>query len=51
MRVWRVKQGVAVWAYCLMPDYVHLIAVLEAESGLAPAIREAHRRHTWCLLS
>ena len=32
----------AIWAYCLMPNDVHLIAVPESEEGL----REAHRRYT-----
>jgi len=38
--------GVAVWAYCLMPNHVHLIAMPEAAEGLARAIGEAHRRYT-----
>ncbi|HKJ89456.1 MAG TPA: transposase [Gammaproteobacteria bacterium] len=38
--------GVAVWAYCLMTNHVHLIAVPEAAEGLTPAISEAHRRYS-----
>jgi len=38
--------GVEVWAYCLMPNHVHLIAVPATADGLARAIGEAHRRYT-----
>ena len=37
--------GVAVWAYCLMPNHVQLIAVPKTAAGLARAIGEAHRRY------
>ena len=40
------KRGVEIWAYCLMPNHVHLIAVPESETSLARAIAEAHRRYT-----
>jgi len=43
---WTFKHNVEVWAYCLMPNHVHLIAVPEAPDGLARAIGEAHRRYT-----
>jgi putative transposase len=46
MREWCDKERVAVWAYCLMPNHVHLVAVPETEAGLARAIGEAHRRYT-----
>jgi putative transposase len=46
MREWCDRERVAVWAYCLMSNHVHLIAVPETESGLARAIGEAHRRYT-----
>jgi len=39
-------EGVAIWAYCLMPNHVHLIAVPETTQGLRRAIGEAHRRYT-----
>jgi len=38
--------GVKVWAYCLMPNHVHLVAVPKTETALARAIGEAHRRYT-----
>jgi putative transposase len=41
-----LKARVAVWAYCLMPNHVHLIAVPEDAHGLGRAIGEAHRRYT-----
>src|SRR5258706_1880945 len=40
------RAGVAIWAYCLMPNHVHLIATPRYETGLARAIGEAHRRYT-----
>ena len=40
------KHGVAVWAYCLMPNHVHLILCPQNETGLARAIGAAHRRYT-----
>lgn len=46
MAQWCVKYRVEIWAYCLMPNHVHLLAVPESESGLARAIGEAHRRYT-----
>ncbi|MBF0263527.1 MAG: transposase [Magnetococcales bacterium] len=38
--------GVEIWAYCLMPNHVHLIAVPRTEESLRLAIGEAHRRYT-----
>jgi len=46
MAEWCDKCGVKVWAYCLMPNHVHLVAVPESEDGLRRAIGEAHRRYT-----
>lgn len=46
MAEWCASCGVAIWAYCLMPNHVHLIAVPESEDGLRRAIGEAHRRYT-----
>ena len=43
---WCSRHGVAIWAYCLMPNHVHLIAVPAAAEGLARALGEAHRRYT-----
>jgi putative transposase len=46
MAAWCKQERVEVWAYCLMPNHVHLIVVPENEPGLARAIGEAHRRYT-----
>ena len=46
MAEWCEQCGVAIWAYCLMPNHAHLIAVPEDEEGLGRAIGEAHRRYT-----
>ena len=46
MATWCAEQQVEVWAYCLMPNHVHLVAVPHTEAGLARAIGEAHRRYT-----
>jgi putative transposase len=46
MAEWIQKHGVEVWAYCLMPNHVHLVAVPSSEEALARAIGEAHRRYT-----
>jgi putative transposase len=46
MAEWCGRHGVAVWAYCLMPNHVHLIVVPPAEDALRRAIGEAHRRYS-----
>ena len=43
---WYQKFQVEIWAYCLMPNHVHLIAVPEKKDSLKPSIGEAHRRYT-----
>jgi len=46
MAEWCARCGVEVWAYCLMPNHVHLIAVPETEDSLARAVGEVHRRYS-----
>jgi putative transposase len=46
MSVWCGQERVEIWAYCLMPNHVHLIVVPASERGLSRAIGEAHRRYT-----
>jgi len=46
MHRWCREHGVGIWAYCLIPNHVHLVAVPEEENSLARAIGEAHRRYT-----
>jgi putative transposase len=43
---WCPRCGVEIWAYCLMPNHVHLIAVPASEDGLRRGLGEAHRRYT-----
>jgi putative transposase len=40
------KAGVGVWAYCLMPNHVHLILAPSTADGLARALGKAHRRYS-----
>jgi len=46
MAEWCGQHGVSVWAYCLMPNHVHMVVVPDSEDGLRRAIGEAHRRYT-----
>lgn len=46
LATWCEKEGVEIWAYCLMPNHVHLIAAPQTAEGLAAALGEAHRRYT-----
>jgi len=41
-----LKAEVAVWAYCLMPNHVHLILRLTRSDDLGRAVGETHRRYT-----
>ena len=40
------KASVEVWAYCLMPNHVHLVLTPQTVTGLARALGETHRRYT-----
>ena len=46
MSEWCNRCNVEIWAYCLMPNHTHLIAVPASEESLRKAIGEAHRRYT-----
>ncbi len=46
MTEWCLKYHVEIWAYCLMPNHIHLIAVPRTKEGLNLAVGEAHRRYT-----
>jgi putative transposase len=35
------KHGLAVWAYCLMTNHVHLIVAPQRKESLAKALRDA----------
>ena len=41
-----LKAGVSVWAYCRMPNHVHLILKPGHADDLGRAVGEAHRRST-----
>ena len=40
------ESGLSFWAYCLMDNHVHLIAVPKEEGSLASGIGEVHRKYT-----
>ena len=42
---WAPRFKLEVWAYCLMPNHVHLIVTPRAPDSLARAIGEVHRRY------
>ena len=43
---YRESAGVAIWAYCLMPNHVHLVVVPETRESLADFFRQVHRQYT-----
>lgn len=47
LRFWCGKAGTDVWAWCLMPNHVHLVLVPSHPDGLRAALAAAHRRYTW----
>lgn len=40
------KAAVEIWAYCLMPNHVHLVMTPTTEVGLHLSLAEVHRRYT-----
>lgn len=40
------EAGVACWAYCFMPNHVHLILVPQTGTGLATALKRTHQLYT-----
>jgi len=43
---WCDRCGVQIWAYCFMPNHIHLIAVPGSSDALRRAVGETHRRYT-----
>ena len=43
---WCSRCGVRIWAYCLMPNHVHLILVPDEAKSLCRAVAQTHRRYT-----
>jgi len=41
------KAGVSVWAYCFMPNHVHLVVVPSEKGGLARLMQHPQRRYAW----
>ena len=41
-----LKNGVEIWAWCLMDNHVHFVAVPSTEEGLAKSFGDAHKRYT-----
>lgn len=42
----KTRAGVEIWAYCLMPNHVHLVAVPTAKDSFWRLFRSAHLRYT-----
>jgi|WetSurMetagenome_2_1015567.scaffolds.fasta_scaffold610941_1 putative transposase len=40
------KHHISIWAYCLMDNHVHMVAVPVTKNDLARGIGEAHRKYT-----
>jgi len=40
------ETGTEFWAYCLMPNHVHLVMVPTTEDGFRASLSETHRRYT-----
>lgn len=43
---WLPRWGNRLWAYCLMPNHVHLVVVPASEEGLARSLAQVHRRYS-----
>lgn len=39
------EESVRIWAWCLMPNHIHLVAVPERESSLAKALQSVHAKY------
>lgn len=46
LREFTRKTGVAVWAWCLLPDHVHLMLAPPTPDTLRAALSETHRRYS-----
>ncbi|MCZ6603894.1 MAG: transposase, partial [Alphaproteobacteria bacterium] len=46
LTTWCGEAGTKIWAWCLMPNHVHLILVPRHEDGLRAALAQTHRRYT-----
>ena len=56
LQIYAKSAGIDFWAYCLMDNHVHFIAVPREESSFASGFKEAHKHYTrminfrenWC---
>jgi putative transposase len=46
LRHWCARSGTRVWAWCLMPNHVHLVLVPAHEDGLRAAMGPTHRAYS-----
>ena len=46
LRWWAPRTGVKIWAYCLMPNHAHVVAVPEDVDALADCMSNVHRRYS-----
>ena len=46
LRKYATKASISFWAYCIMDNHVHLIAVPENENSLAEGMSETHKNYT-----
>ena len=46
LAAWSRRCEVEVWAYCLMPNHVHLLLAPPSKAALVRAVAETHRRYT-----
>ena len=42
LRQYAERHGLSIWAYCLMTNHIHLVAVPQREDSLAKALHDAH---------
>lgn len=40
------RASVKIWAYCLMPNHIHLIVAPDSAAGLSRSIGDAHQRYS-----
>jgi len=46
LRLHAKPAGISIWAYCLMDNHVHLIAVPKHETSFADGFSESHKRYS-----
>jgi putative transposase len=45
LREYSLEHGLAIWAYCLMSNHVHIVAVPASRDGLPQVLRSVQMRH------